>query len=462
MKTERVSQVVLLAGASAVLAGAVALFLADGMTGLRGGGGVPPAPGPAARAAVAVRAGAPASLPELTALIGEREAWLRGHPGDDASWAVLGAAYAERGARTGDPAAYPKAERALRRSLDAHPVAEGNVDAALGMGALAHARGDFAAARRWAEEARQRAPRRWRVQAVLVDAYRGLGDQTAAQQALARLREMHTGTAALTRAAEVYRDRGWREDAAAVAYDAVGRAGTPTERAACLRRLGDLAWERGEPEEALRQYAAALELAPRDAPALAGRARTLAALDRTDEAVRDYRAALDLRPVPEYALEAGELYAALGREAEARAGYELLHARAAEAFAHGVDQSLVLARYEADHGRPLTAVAWLRAEWRRGHRSAEVADALGWALLRAGRAREALPYARLATEQGLRSALFAYHRGEVERALGMTGEARRHLAEALRTNPRFSPLYAPEARRALEALGEPSGPPPRR
>ncbi|MDT9681278.1 tetratricopeptide repeat protein [Streptomyces sp. TRM76323] len=465
MRTERVPRVVLLAWAGVVAAGALALFAAEGLTGPGGarGGGARPAPGPVARAAAAVEAGASATVPELAALIGDREAWLRRHPGDDASWAVLGAAYAERGARTGDPAAYRKAERALRRSLDVRPAARGNTDAAIGMGALARARGDFAAARRWAEETLRRQPRTWRAEALLVDAYRGLGDDAAAGKALERLRKLRpAGPAALTRAAELYRDRGWREDAAALAHDAVARAGTPAERAACLRLLGDLAWERGRPREALAPYGAALRLAPGDAPSLAGRARALAALGRTDEAVRAYGAALAARPLPEYALEAGDLYAALGRDAEAHERYGEALARAAEAAGHGVDQALVRARYEADHGDPERAVARLRAKWRLGHRSADVADALGWALLKADRAGEALPYARAATERGVRSALFAYHRGEVERALGRTGAARRHLEEALRIHPGFSPLYAPEARRALAELGEPSGPPPER
>ncbi len=110
---------------------------------------------------------------------------------------------------------------------------------------------------------------------------------------------------------------------------------------------------------------------------------------------------------------------------------------------------------DADHGDPVAAVARLRAEWARGHRSVGAADALGWALFRAGRAKEALEYAKRATEEGLRSALFSYHRGEIERALELRGPARRHLAEALRINPSFSPLHAPRAEAALAALGEP-------
>jgi hypothetical protein len=56
---------------------------------------------------------------------------------------------------------------------------------------------------------------------------------------------------------------------------------------------------------------------------------------------------------------------------------------------------------------------------------------------------------------GVRSALYAYHRGQIERDLERTSSARRHLAEALRINPYFSPLLAPLAKQALTALGDP-------
>ncbi|MEU7280854.1 tetratricopeptide repeat protein [Streptomyces sp. NPDC045431] len=459
-KSERVTLAVLLSGAGLVLAGAVLLYV-PGVPGvpdaLRGVDSAPPAPGPLARAREAVRAGAQASLPELTAFIADREKWLRTHPRDEAAWAELGTAYVERAARNGDTAAYVRAEKALERSLTVRPAAEGNTDAQLGLGVLAQARGDFAAARRWGEAVRQREPRRWQAHALLVDAYTGLGAYGAADKAVGRLRELHPGgAAALSRASRVYRDKGWREDAAALASDAVALAATPAERAECLRHLGDLAWERGEPAEAIGYYEAALRLVAGHPPSLAGRARALAALGRADEALRDYGAVLDALPLPEYALEAGELYESRGLDGDARTHYELLRTRAEKARTHGVDPYPVLARYESDHGDPERAVKWLSDAWARGHRSAHVADALGWALYRSGEPAQGLRYAKKATEAGLRSALFAYHRGQIERALGQYGPARRHLTQALRTNPAFSPLLAPEARRALAVLGEPA------
>lgn len=283
-----------------------------------------------------------------------------------------------------------------------------------------------------------------------MDAYNGLGEYKAAQKAMETLQGLHTGAVVRARAAQTFRDRGWREDADAAALDAVALAVTDADKAASQARLGDLAWERGEPDEALARYGSALALVRDHGPSLAGRARALTALGRTDEALRDWRAALARLPLPEYVLEAGELSESLGLDGDARALYERLRTGT------WAGAEVTLALLDADHGNAAAAVTRMRAEWARGHRSVRAADALGWALYRSGRTAEALGYAKLATEEGLRSALFSYHRGEIERALEERGPARRHLTEALRINPHFSPLLAPKATKAVAALGEPS------
>ncbi|UYQ62355.1 tetratricopeptide repeat protein [Streptomyces peucetius] len=415
----------------------------------------PPAPGPVARAMAAADTGAPASLTDLDALIRNRERFVRSHPGDRRSWAALGSAYVERGTRFGDTADYPKAERALKRSLGAVPAAKGNVDALVGLAELANARHDFAGARGHAERARKQQPERWSVYPALIEAYHGLGKYAAAGKAMDKLLELQSGPQVQGMEARVYWNKGWREDAAALAYGATANSRTPAEKAVALHREGELAWERGEAADAVEHYTKALKAVPGGHRSLAGRARALAALGRTDEALEDYRSALAKVPLPEYALESGELYESLGLSGDAATQYELMRQQVTRAGEHGVNGDLVLARYEADHGDPAAAVRRLQGEWRRGHRSVYVADAMGWALYKAGRADDALPFARLATDQGLRSALFSYHLGEIERALGDYGPARRHLDEALRTNPHFSPLLAPLAREARDALGEP-------
>lgn len=427
--------------------------------------GPPPLPGPLARAQSAAQAGAPASPAELNALIADREKWLRTHPRDEESWATLGTAYTERAVRRADWAAYAKAETALKRSLTVRSGERGNTEALLGMAGLANARGDYAAARDYAVLARKQKPRRWTVHRALIDAYSGLGAKKAVQKSLDSVQNLYGGSQARALAARVYRELGWREDATANAYDAVGAAQSAAEKGVALWRVGELAWERGDHKEAVTSLDSALRLAPDQHPALAARARVLTALGRTDEAVQDWQAALAKAPLPQYALEAGELYESLGRDAEAAESYGKVRALADRAAEHGVNEGLALARYEAEHGDPgdaAVAAKRLKEEWDRGVRSPWAADALAWALFRSGRGKEALPYAMRATKEGARSAMFAYHRGELERSLGMYGAARRHLGDALRINPEFSPLLAPAARSALTALGDPPAGGPRK
>ncbi|MEV0980608.1 tetratricopeptide repeat protein [Streptomyces sp. NPDC049915] len=436
---------------SLVLGGALALWAADEPA------GQPPAPAPGAQAQAAVRAGVPAALPGLDALIGEREAYLRTHPKDARAWAVLGAAYVEQGRRTADAAGtFPKAERALRTSLAVR--ARGNAEALEGLAVLANARRDFRAARGFAEEALKTQPKRWTAYPPLIDACTGLGDYKAAGRALDRLTAAHSGPAVRAWAAGVYRDQGRREDAAAALADAAAAAQAPAEQAAYLERAGQLAFERGEPDAALRHFEEAVRLDPDQRAAQAGQGRALAALGRTSEALNAYRVALQRQPLPQYALELGELYESLGLTQPARVTYGLLRERARLDARGGVDDTLVLGRLEADHGDPAEAVRLLRVEWQR-RPGIEVADALGWALHRAGQDAEALRYAATATDREhggtVRSAPYAYHRGMIEKSLNQQGPARRHLQEALRINPYFSPLAVREARTALAALGEP-------
>ncbi|MEU3775501.1 tetratricopeptide repeat protein [Streptomyces sp. NPDC032472] len=443
-------------GRKTVVAAAIAVVLIAGALLIRPARPADDArpPGPMERAASAVGRGAPASAVDLTALVADREKWLEAHPRDDASWAVLGSAYLEQGRRTADPGWYPKAEKALKRSLELRPAEKGNVEAMTGMGSLANARGDFGTGRKWGELLRAQGPQRWTAYPVLVDAYTGLGDYKAAETAMQRLVDLRPGVAAYLRASQVYRDRGWREDAAMAMESAAGAAKSPAEKAYVLYRIGELAWERGDPGEALRQYEAALRTDPGQAEALGGRARALAGLGRGGEAVRDYRMALGRAPVPRLALELGELLESLGRREEARAAYGLLRTVAARGTAQGVNEEVVLGLYEADHGDPAAAVRRLREEWTR-HKSMQVADALGWALHKGGDDAAALEYAKKATDRGMRSADFAYHLGVVEQGLGDEAGARRHLQEALRTNPEFSPVRGPLAREALASVGQP-------
>ena len=75
-------------------------------------------------------------------------------------------------------------------------------------------------------------------------------------------------------------------------------------------------------------------------------------------------------------------------------------------------------------------------------------DTLAWGLFRTGRCEEARLHSAHALRLGTRDALLFFHRGMIERCLRSTS-ARAWFERALATNPHFSILWAPVARRAL-------------
>ena len=72
---------------------------------------------------------------------------------------------------------------------------------------------------------------------------------------------------------------------------------------------------------------------------------------------------------------------------------------------------------------------------------------LAWALARTGRCEEALGWSKRSLRLGTRDASLFFHRGMIERCLGRDADARRWFRLALDTNPHFSLLWSPTARR---------------
>ena len=106
------------------------------------------------------------------------------------------------------------------------------------------------------------------------------------------------------------------------------------------------------------------------------------------------------------------------------------------------------ALYEADHGDPRRAVALARRAWAAAP-SVRSADALGWALTRAGRPAAGLAWARRALRLGSLDAGFRFHAGMSALAAGRRAEGRRHLRVALRHGLATRPWQAQRAERAL-------------
>jgi tetratricopeptide (TPR) repeat protein len=395
-------------------------------------------------------AAAAAEIDPLTASIEAAQLRLESVPGDYTTWAQLGSAYVEQARATADPAYYDRADGALRESLALRP--EGNDAALTGQGALANARHDFAAAADLAGRALAINAYNATAWGVLTDARTQLGDYPGATEALQRMLALRPGLASFTRAsydAELHGDLAGARSALEQALETTqGGSG----EAFCRTYLGGLAFSTGNLEEASTQYDAGLEAVPGDTALLLGRARVLAARGEVGPAVQTFQAVVNASPLPEHLVEFGAYLESQGRTDEAEQQFALVETVRALFEASGASDDLTMALFAADHGDPAEALAAAQAEFDR-RQNIDSHDALAWALHSAGRDAEALPHAQQATALGGASALFLYHRGVIEAAVGQTDRARGTLTQALDTNPYFSPLHAPRAEDLLASLG---------
>ncbi|MEV0530962.1 tetratricopeptide repeat protein [Kitasatospora sp. NPDC050463] len=421
-------------GGAAVLACAGAL-LALGPSG-------PPSSADAGRTVTA------APPPPPTDRLAAARSAVRGRPQDPYAWSELGLAELDRTRITLDAARLADADQAFQRSLALKPDA--NYDAVAGAGMLANARHDFAAAREAGRRATAMAPDRPIGYLVLADAEIQLGDYPAATADTQRLLDLAPTVPGYTRAAYDLETHGRPEEARIALERARQSASTPGDTAFCEHRIGDLAWDQGQVDEADEHYRRALAATPDDHYAQAGRARAAAAHGQNEEATATYRTLVEHAPQPQFLVELAELQLSQHRDADAQPQLAALAAevRLLDTDGGPVDPTLML--YQADHGDPAVAVRLLRTEWDR-RKSVLVADALGWALHRAGQDAEALGLLDQAAATGWHTASFAYHRGTVEAALGRP-EAATDLRAALRLNPYFSPYHAPQARQLLASL----------
>ncbi|WP_327233038.1 tetratricopeptide repeat protein [Streptomyces sp. NBC_01317] len=374
---------------------------------------------------------------------------LRRLPENPVGWAQLGMAYVQQGRTSADPALYAKAESALRRSLKVQP--RDNYQAETGMGALAAARHDFASALIWARKATAANPSNAAAQGVLADAYTQLGRYEESYRAVQRMTDLRPDTSSLARASYTWELRGDLPRARALMKRALDDAASPPDQAFARLHLATLAQETGDARTALREASAGLRGAKDDAPLLEARARAHAALGHDRQAVADYTAAVAIVPLPQYVLGLGELQQSLGRNAQARTQYAVLRAQEQVRRATGAPADTDAILFEADHGDTASAVTMGR-DAIKARPFIAVQDAYAWALHRAGRDAEALPYADRALSLGTRSALYHYHRAMIHDELGDTSAAREDLKQALAVDPHFHPLHAPRARTTLDRI----------
>lgn len=393
------------------------------------------------------------NLPRPGASTDERisgyQAAVRAQPGDAGLRAALAGAYLQKVRETGDPGFYARADAVLRR---ARTLAPGDYRVLTTSGTLALARHDFSGGLAYGLAARRADPASEAPLPVIVDGLVELGRYAQAGRELQRFVDAKPNLASYSRVSYFRELHGDLDGAAEAMALAVSAGGDTAENAAYVQTLlGTLEFDRGRLGPARQAFRLALLRLPGYVPAAAGLARVAAADGRTGAAIRRYRDVVARLPLPEYVVALGETELAAGRPVQARRDLGLVGAEERLLQANGVNTDVDLALFEANHGSPARALVLARRAWADAP-SVRSADALGWALTAAGRPREGLVWARRALGLGSRDAGFNYHAGMSAREAGDRGTARRYLHAALAGNPRFSPLYAPRARRALERM----------
>jgi tetratricopeptide (TPR) repeat protein len=393
---------------------------------------------------------ASAGVPRTTdAVIATFQRALRAHPGDVAARTDLADAYLQKVRETGDPSFYPRAGALVQAALRRAP---GDPAALTVAGTLALARHDFHEGLRLGQAALRGSPGSVRPLAVVVDAEVELGRYADAGRTLQRMVDLKPSLSSYARASyyrELHGDLAGASAAMGLAVDAGGQA--PENVAYVQTLLGTLELDRGRLDDARLAYATALVRQPGFPAADAGLARVEAARGNLPAAIRRYRRVVARLPLPEYVIGLGEAELAAGRAGAGRRDLALVGAEESLLAAAGVNTDVDLALYEASHGSPSRAVTLGRRAYAAAP-SVRAADALGWALTRAGRPASGLAYARRALRLGSRDPLFLFHAGIAARGAGRTAQARRLLAASLSLNPHFSPFWAPRARQALRSL----------
>jgi len=437
---KKLSPLVLALPVVAALAAAVAL---------RGGGTSAPRPHHA-EVAIPYASAAPRTL-TTPQLVARYRAEAAAKPRSAQAADNLALAELQMAREDGDPTWYTRADALFHHAVSLAPA---DFTALAGEGSLALSRHDFTGALALGRHALRIDPSSPFAMGVMVDANVELGRYAAARTAIERLLDQRPDLASYSRASYFLELNG-RTAAARRALVQATQSGAPSgeNTAWAYLYLGNLDFNHGRYADAARSYRTALHVDPGFLHARAAQAKLAAARGDYVRAAAGYRAVIARYPLPAYVIALGDVYRTAGKPAAARRQYALVRAEEQLYAANGVNVDVELALFDDDHGGDVAGALSRMRTLVEIQPSVTVQDALGWTLFKAGHPRPALAAANRALRLGTRDSSFLYHRGAIEARLGMRSAAVRDLSAALRLNPRFSLLYAPDAHRLLTRLG---------
>ena len=367
--------------------------------------------------------------------------------------------YLQRQRETGSLNYLDLALRASRASLAAMP-SEMNKGGLAALAQTEYASHEFTSARDHALQLAELDRAKSYPYQLLGDALLELGDYDKATSAFGQMERLGGRSAsAETRLARSGLLHGQTEAATRHLSDALALAlaqePPSRETIAWIRwQLGEADFSIGSYQTAEQRYRDALVTFPDYFRALGSLGRVLAARGDVRGAIEQYERAISIIPDPSFVAALGDLYTISGREKEATAQYDLVEHIARLSALNGVLYNRQLALFYADHDVKAEQAYESAAKEHAVRRDIYGADAVAWTALKAGKPNEAQSAIKEALRLGTRDAKLFYHAGMIALARGDKATAGDYLNRALAINPRFDPLQAMNARKALDGLSE--------
>jgi tetratricopeptide (TPR) repeat protein len=363
---------------------------------------------------------------------------VNANPSDYLSKTSLAGTIMAQAKDTGDLSLYPKAEAILHEALALNPIDDGTLLALAGARGANH---DFTGAMALAEQVLARKPESQAAKVVVADANFELGNyDLAARQLRELVALLPAGLGLDSRLAKEAALDGRIDEAIRYASDGVVEASDldlrPSEAAFYRFQLAHFLYQAGRMDEAAATLESGLRIDPRHLASLELKGQVLVAQGRLTQAASLYEALVQRTPAADLHGLLAKVYRGLGRTAEADAqvalGLKLGHVslrtypaerRHLAGFFADVEPATALEAAEADFGTRHDVGAY---------------DTLAWAYFRNGRVADAARYLDGALARGTKDATLLYHASMIERAVGRSTEAARHLRQALALNPRVA------------------------
>ena len=297
----------------------------------------------------------------------------------------------------------------------------------------------FAEARDLAEKARQINPSNAYVYGVLVDANVELGNYEEAVAMSDKMQALKPSLEAYSRASylrEIYGNYASSIDAMKMAV----QAGLPGSEPQCWSKstLGHLYETTGQLDKAEQQYDGILSIRPSYAFALRGKAQIYKARKDYDKALAELGKAAKIMPEFSFHEEMAEIYALQGDKDKAQRKYAEVVTMLGEDARSGHSVDLEMCKLYTKTGQLDSALVYGMKEFAKRPKNIDVNNALAWVYFNQKNLPKAGEHMRVALRTGLKDPELLQRAGAIELAMGNAVASSKLVAEARKTNPKFT------------------------